>query len=614
MGDDWSSDLDVVEVPIDNRSLWYLGIVLFSVGAVFLGRVFYLNFLLSDAYRTRSEFNAHAYELTVAPRGLISDRSGRTLADNVGSFSLFLNAKEFLKGGALQEKTLQALENVLYLPRSEVLGLIQAASDEDFVRPVVLSEDLTQDQLVGLEGLNLASLAIESSFKRRYASGPVFAPILGYVGRTNSKDLKSAANLSSRDVVGRSGIEEFYDKELRGESGTIVKLKNAKGSTLLQSKMNEPRIGKSLRLTIDGEFQEYFYARLRDALRSLGRNVGVGMAMNPQNGEILAMVSLPSFDNNVLSVAGHRSEKEQVLNSEHKPLFNRFVSGLYTPGSTIKPLVGVAALHEKVIDPKKEIFSPGYLDVPNPYDPEHPTRFLDWRYQGNVDMSSAIAQSSNVYFYTVGGGALDVKGLGISKLEEWWQRFGLGKITGIDLPREESGFLPSPDWKERRTKKPWLLGDTYNVSIGQGDLLLTPIQLLNYITAFANGGKMYQPVVNLDAAHPNVLADLSSLKKEIDEVRKGMREAVTSPMGTAYKLNDLGFTIGAKTGSAQVKNNAQENALFVGFAPFDPSPHGRQIAILVLIENSLEGSLNAVPVAKDVLNWYYWNRISSNRE
>ncbi|MDO8536792.1 MAG: penicillin-binding transpeptidase domain-containing protein, partial [bacterium] len=183
-------------------------------------------------------------------------------------------------------------------------------------------------------------------------------------------------------------------------------------------------------------------------------------------------------------------------------------------------------------------------------------------------------------------------------------KFGFGKITGIDMPNEAEGFLPTPEWKEAKMKTPWLLGDTYNVSIGQGDLLVSPLQLLDYVVAIANGGTVYRPFLNKDST-PQTLADLTEFALEIKAVQKGMRQAVTSPLGTAYKLNDLAFPSCAKTGSAQVMNNAQENALFVGYAPCDKP----EIAILILIENSVEGSLNAVPVAKDVLNWYYGNRI-----
>src|SRR6185369_6794081 len=274
-------------------------------------------------------------------------------------------------------------------------------------------------------------------------------------------------------------------------------------------------------------------------------------------------------------------------------------------GSTIKPLVGIAALKEGVIDPARTIFSPGYLDIPNPYNPSKPTRYLDWRPQGDVNMAAAIAQSSDVYFYEVAGGFGSQKGIGISRLREWWQKFRLDQKTGIDLPGEASGFLPSPEWKEKRDGRPWLLGDTYNVSIGQGDMDITSIQLLSYIAALANGGTIYQPVLNKEAPHPKALADLTYLGPQIAEIQKGMRRTVTSPLGTAHALNDLPFAVDAKTGSAQVLNNTQENAFFVGYIPGTESgvDTGSPIAILVLVEHSKEGSPNTLPIAKDVLRW-----------
>lgn len=235
-------------------------------------------------------------------------------------------------------------------------------------------------------------------------------------------------------------------------------------------------------------------------------------------------------------------------------------------------------------------------------------------------MASALAQSSDVYFYIVGGGSpamstpplndqsdYGISGLGISRLHNWWQTFALGKTTGIDLPNEGAGFLPTPDWKQSKLGTPWLLGDTYNVSIGQGDLLLTPLQLLDYIDAIANGGTIWRPFLNASST-PQAIADLTGLLPQIQEVRQGMRETVTSPLGTAYTMDDLPFPVCAKTGSAQVQDNTQENALFVGYAPCDHP----QIAVLILIENSLQGSLNAVPIAKQVMNWYYQNRIQNN--
>jgi penicillin-binding protein 2 len=329
--------------------------------------------------------------------------------------------------------------------------------------------------------------------------------------------------------------------------------------------------------------------------------------MNPKNGRILAMLNFPSYDNNVFATPSLKQERVALLTDSHRPLFNRAISGLYNPASTIKPVVGVAALAEQVIDPVRSIFSPGYIDVPNPYHPESPTRYLDWRYQGYVNLSQAIAKSSDVYFSAVVGGTPEIKGMGITKLRDWWQRFGLGSVTGIDLPGEESGFLPDPAWKEKRMGRAWTLGDSYNVAIGQGDVLATPLQIINYEAAIANGGHLWRPHISEVQSKPEMLNDLTAYASQILEARKGMREAVTSPEGTAYLLHDLPVAAGGKTGTAQTKNKTEENSFTVAFAPYDDP----QIVVLVVIENARAKTLNTVPVAKDVLWWYAINRLGA---
>ncbi|MBU6501125.1 MAG: penicillin-binding protein 2 [Patescibacteria group bacterium] len=619
LGDDWENDLGIVEISIGNKPLVYLGAVIIIAGLLLAITIFYLNFGNGKFYSARAEANVNDEQRTPAPRGLIVDREGDVLAKNEPVFSAILNIKTFLQNDVSREDILRDIENILYISPNDILGSIDKNGATGNYTGIALSDNLTQNQLIQLRALNSPAISIQNDFERRYINGPIFSSVVGYIGRASPANLKNNPDLSAEDFVGKAGVESFYDSELSGTPGIMVTAKNASGQVLSEEKKNDPQIGETLSLTIDGELQKYFYARMQSGLASLGRTKGAGLAIDPQNGEVLALVNFPSFDNNILSGSGNNSAKLAILNSSDKPLFNRIVSGFYNPGSTIKPLVGVAALKEGIIDPQRQIFSPGYLDVPNPYNPQTPTRYLDWRYQGNVNLAAALAQSSNVYFYTVGGGANTqillasgstqntghIDGLGISTLSDWWRRFHLGEKTGIDLTGEAAGFLPSASWKEQKTGTPWLLGDTYNVSIGQGDLLLTPLQLLDYISAIANGGTIYKPVVNMNAPHPQVLADLTDLLPEIKEAQKGMIQAVTAPLGTAYSLHDLGFPVAAKTGSAQVQNNAQENAFFVGYTP-TANP---QIAILILIENSKEGSLNAVPIAKDVLNWYYLNRI-----
>jgi penicillin-binding protein 2 len=616
LDEEWDRDAGIVEVPLGNRPFLYLGlaiaVIALSVAVKIL--IFAAN---GSYYNARATANATQSKTTAAPRGIIYDREGNILAESKAAFTAILDPHEFLENENLQTSTFAAVQDIFGISSDTVWSLIKEGGAQDFATPIVLSENVNQNQLVNLQALNLPTLIMKSDFERAYPAGQAFSTVLGYVSRVSGNDIKTNPILSSDDFIGKTGIEAFYDNALRGTPGVDVAFRNAQGNILTEEVKSQSVIGHPLQLTIDGDLQSYFYSHIQSELSLLGRRVGIGLAMNPQTGEILSLVALPGFDNNIFSSSGNSAEIKNLLTSPDEPLFNRVVSGLYNPGSTIKPLDGVAALHEGVIDSTREIFSPGYLLVPNPYNSSTPGRYLDWKYQGKVDLASALAQSSDVYFYIVGGGSpptsipllndssdYGVSGLGINRLHNWWGEFGLGKPTGIDLPGEESGFLPTPEWKQRKLGTPWLLGDTYNVSIGQGDLLLTPLQLLDYIGAIANGGKIYRPFLNASST-PSVSEDLTSLSPEIKEVQKGLRETVTSPAGTAYTMDDLPFPVCAKTGSAQVKNNQQENALFVGYAPCD----NPQIAILILIENSKEGSLNAVPVAKDVLNWYYENRM-----
>lgn len=621
LGDDWSHDLNIAEVPLGNRPLFYLGIAVFVIVLAVAGQVIYLNFSKGPYYEARAVSNVIQSGETPAPRGLIYERNGDLLAENQAAFSAVLDPEIFLKNEALQQATLDAIETILGISAESVWSLLNQANEVEYATPVVLAENLTENQLVNLQALNMPTIKIENKFARVYPKGPTFSSIVGYIGRVTQNDLEADASLTHQDFIGKVGIEAFYDKELRGVPGVNVQYKNARGQTLAEKTKSSSAIGASIRLTIDGGLQSYTYTRLKSGLASLGRRVGVAIAMNPETGEILSLVNLPGFDNNLFSQPGSSTARaiQSLFTSPDKPLFDRAVNGFYNPGSTIKPLVGVAALEEGVIDSTRTIFSPGYLLVPNPYNSSTPSKYLDWRYQGSVDMGAALAQSSDVYFYIVGGGSpiggrdpsplndasdYGVSGLGINRLHDWWQKFGLGQPTGIDMPNEADGFLPTPTWKQNKTKTPWLLGDTYNVSIGQGDLLVSPLQLLDYISAIANGGKVYRLFLNASST-PQVAEDLSDALPSIQAVEQGMRKGVTSPLGTAHTMNDLPFSVCAKTGSAQVQNNTQENALFVGYAPCD----NPKIALLILIENSKEGSLNAVPIAKDVLNWYYENRL-----
>lgn len=575
-------ELGVKEMPVKDGVFYKVLFAALIISIAVIGRVIYLGGVEYDYYKNRALANINQEISVIAPRGIITDRYGTPLVENRPIFSVFLRS-DLLIANNEEDKVLEAVENILQIKREDILKKLREVDLEN-EPDIVIARDINRDQTIAVKSLNLQSLQVEDDYKRHYI-GEDYSHIIGYVGQTDKDNV----------VKGRAGLEAYYDDFLKGNDGKKIVYKNAKGEVQNIEKVKDPQIGEELKTTIDSKFQKYFYSRMKQGLDSLGRTNGVGIAVNPSNGEILALASFPSFDaNNIVP----------YLNNSSQPLFNRAVSGLYNPGSTIKPMHATAVLKERVVDTAHQIYSPGYIEIPNPYNPDKPSRFLDWRPQGWIDVYSALARSSNVYFYETVGGFQDIKGLGIEKLTEYWKKFGFDKKTGIDLPNESFGFLPSPEEKEKRTGTPWRVGDTYNVAIGQGDISITPLELLTAISAVSNGGKGFIPHLKL-GENSRLNFDVSDLDPELTEVRRGMEDAVYKSYGTAYSISDLPFKLAAKTGSAQTNNNTKVNAMFVGYAPVD----NPQIAILILVENAKEGSLNTLPIAKDVLRWYYENRI-----
>lgn len=592
--DDWSGSL-WLESPMPKGAFVLMafgtGLLIFIVFVRFL----ILSFAYGQFYTLRSAANADKRFTVPAYRGVITDRFHEQLVRNVPSFTASVDIGELYRRSRTpdsRDALFKKVAVILSLSEAAVRASVEASDFENTAR-VILARDITVTQAIDLRALTDDAIIVEDDHRRAYADPFVFSHILGYakgVDFTNT-------------IEGKVGLEAAYDSLLRGTDGVRIAYRDARGNILQEKRVQEARAGQTLTTTIDAGFQRYFYARFKEGLASLGRTAGTGIAMNPKTGEILALVSFPSFDNNAPA---------DYLAFSGNPLFNRAIAGVYSPGSTVKPLVALAALHEKLVTPAFTVYSPGYLELPNPYDPDKPNRFLDWRPQGTVNMQSALARSSNVYFYVVGGGCTAVtcngvgrsKGLGINKLNEYWQLFGLNQKTGIDMPSEGVGFLPNPTEKEKRTGRPWRIGDTYNVAIGQGDLSVTPIRLLTFFASLANKGRAVKPHFLLSAA-PVVTQDYSSWTDELATVRQGVRDVVAKPYGTANALYDLPYKTSGKTGSAQIQNNAKTNAFFMGYGPSDDP----QLAVLILVEDAKTGSLNAVPIGHDVMQWYYENRM-----
>ena len=594
------SEFNLVERPISRSVFYWLIVASILIFFIVFLRVGFMSGVKGSAYKLRSQDNIHQTIPLIAPRGVIVDRNGEPLVRNEPIFSVFLHVDQMVKNDE-EEKVLEATQDILGVEQEKIFQLIQGTNLEG-VSDIIIATEITREQVIAIEALGLKSLNVEQSFKREYIN-PAFSHLVGYTGLVSKEDLVHNDNLVLNDSIGRSGLETQYDELLRGENGRVTIFSDSSGEIGEIARTREPISGEELKTTIDAELQEYFYTRMLSGLISLGRTSGAGLIIDPRNGEVLSLLSFPSYDGNNVA---------QYLESSNRPLFNRAISGVYSPGSTIKPIHASAALNEGIVQPQDQFYSAGYIEIPNPYNPDAPSRFVDWKAHGWVDVYSAIARSSNVYFYIVGGGFQDQEGLGIDRLNKYWEKFGLNKPTGIDMPGESVGFLPTPQEKEDRTGDIWRIGDTYNVSIGQGDLGISPTRLLSSIAAIANGGIAYTPHLLLDQK-PKVMLDITDMSKALGDVRQGMRDGVLKDYGTSYLLIDIPMSIGGKTGSAQVSGNTKTNALFVGYAAKDQNSIP-EIAILVLIEDAREGSLNTVPIARDVLRWYYENRIKSGEE
>ncbi len=631
---------DFAELPF--QRFVFRGVRFFAFLFIFLvgAQMFRIGIFQGEEYVLRATANAENYHVTPAPRGLIVDRFGKTLADTTSAYHAFLFPRELPEDDEEREKALSEISSTFDF-RAEDLSSEVSRKLRFFDSRILLRENLSENDLVRIAALVIPGLRVEEGRRRFYPNPVPFSHVLGYTSPISKEDLERDASLASFFELGRAGLEGYYDADLRGTNGMVALVRNSLGEVKEARTLRDAEPGKTIRTTIDKEFQEYFYGRMEEGLRVIGRSVGVGIAMNPQNGEVLAFFGVPGYD---------ASRLAPYLSDARRPLFNRAISGLYSPGSTIKPLHALAALAEGVVTPETSIFSSGALEVPNPFNPSKPSIFKDWKAHGWVNARSALARSSNVYFYQIGGGFGGQQGLGILRLKAWWEKFRLHLRTGIDLPGEEAGFLPDPEWKEQTTGRAWLRGDTYNVSIGQGDFLITPIELLSYISAIANGGTIYRPHLMtgmigehgkvVKAQGTRILADLrSEVSSSILVVQGGMEDGVSSPYGTSYLLHDLPARFAGKTGSAQIQGNTKTNAFFVGYGPVPlrnypeerQSRHGAgessestntpaggsaepEIAILVLIEDAREGSLNAVPIAKDVFAWYYEHRIQGKFE
>lgn len=415
--------------------------------------------------------------------------------------------------------------------------------------------------------------------------------VIGFVGKNDAK--------------GKTGLEEVFDEALHGIDGERSLEIDARGEIISEGMIRKPVAGGNVSLTIDAELQTVAYGVLEKTIAERGFKGGAVVIFNTNNGEILSLVSAPGYDVNALARGGPAETIETLRADLSLPFFNRAIAGRYHPGSIIKPIVAAAALEENVIDPSDIIISEGALRVPNPYRPGEESIFLDWKAHGPVDMRKALAVSSNVYFYVVGGGFKDIEGLGISRLAQWFARFGIGSKTNISLAGEEEGMLPDPDKKAllHPENPEWRLGDTYHASIGQGDFLVTPLQIARMLSLIANDGiaQAFRLTPSKNGARRN---DESAswriaLKEETFHViKEGMRRAVTE--GTAVAVSHVPAKVAGKTGTAEFGDKKRVHSWFMGFAPYE----NPRLGMVVLLESGPRQNLVGAPyAASQIFDW-----------
>ena len=684
----------------ETRLLLLRGVIAVVV-AVLIGRLWQLQMVEGASYLIRSDRNRFREVDVAAPRGVIYDRNGKIMARNRPSFTVAVVPGDLpktregepdpVKDAAVLDRLLALLarpapkqrpsptptltptpakgaanaqatvskpisatmqipdRQAWYMPRAEIEKGIDDGRLGGAYRPIPIAKYIDEGTAftVAEDAVNLPGVDLQLDPIRDYPSGMLTSHLIGYMGHIPEAalDKYKAKGYAQNEQVGLTALESTFEHELRGKPGRQTIEVDVNGRRVRTVGQPDPAVpGHNLVLTLDLELQRAATAALQEALdKSSGftkATQGVAVAMDPRNGKILAMVSLPGFDNNLFAKGVTTEAWEALLSNPDHPMFNQAVGGQYPPGSIFKPIVASAALQEGVINSQTLLgdgfdgANDGVIWLPNRYLPGDRTKdqkFVSWNAKqgfgwGKINVKKALAVSDDIFFYQLGGGYLDIfRGLGVSALDYYTSQFGLGATTGIELQGEGTGLVPDEKWKRLNYAEPWLTGDTYNASIGQGFVLATPLQMANATAAIANRGTLYRPqlVDHITDAEgkvvkpfqPNIIRELPVDAGTLDIVREGMYGAVNWPEGTAPNVRLPGIAVAGKTGTAEYyrdwdkdgqpdkdpKENLPTHAWFTAFAPYqDP-----EIAVTVFVANGGEGSSVAAPVAAKILRAYF---------
>lgn len=590
------------ETPLPKWVLQLFGLMVFLLLLILLGKSFHMQVIRGEDYQARARRNVAIIEPARVLRGVIYDSDGKQLVYNKVSFDIYANSQRLEKIELMASK----LSEILKPSKEEILKILKDVDGEERIFSDISHEAAI---IIKIKEQKFPGISIERIIERRYEDGNIFAHILGYTGEVTRNDIaRNPERYTLHDYIGKAGLERFYDKALAKDRGFFKIETDAQGNLISREEVDPVSPGHNLKLWVDIGLQEKIVEVTKTVLEDIGSKKASVVAIDPQTGGVLSMVSIPSYDNNVFSRTGDKELLNQFLTDKEGVFLNRTIETEYAAGSVIKPFLAVAALEEEIISPDKEIYSPGYLDIPNPWNPANPTRMLDFKPHGWTNMKEAIAVSSNVYFYTIGGGYKDQEGLGIKRIKEYLELFGWGEKTGIDLPQEKKGLIPDPEWKINNIGLPWTLGDTYNTAIGQGYLLITPLQLAVSYSALVNGGKVISPKIvqaiqengtTVEKPKQKIIREGFISSDNLEIVKEGMK--MTTIEGTATRLGRLPFETGAKTGTAEISKPGYYHNWIAVFAPYDDP----EIVLVVLVEEVEGIKATASAIAYDVLNWYF---------
>lgn len=575
-------------------------------------RAFFLQVASGQAYVLVAENNRIRDVVSYAPRGDIYDRDGKLLAKNSAQFQLSVTPYLLARDEKDRELTYQLAGKYTSQTASEV-RLKAEQKGLDFTLPILAADRLSHKEALMLEQVlpDMKGFSVDVVPIREYVADAGLAHLIGYVGRVSEQDLAKRDDILPTDFIGRNGVEAYYDEWLRGTNGRRRSEVDALGRPVRLLAKNLPRKGNDLVLTIDYDLQVELDRELKKQMKETGAKRASGVIADPGNGDILAMVSIPYYDNNLFAQGISSRDYQSLLKNPDRPLLNRTIAGVFPSGSTIKPIVAAGALNEGIIDETTTIFDRGFIEIRNPYNTTQSYRFHGWRRSGlgAMDVRRAIAYSSNIFFYTVGGGYGNQPGLGVDRLTHYYSEFGLGKTNGIDLPSEVSGRVPTPKWKQQAMGEPWYIGDTYNISIGQGDILVTPLQMTMAYAALSNGGMVPSPsVVRHDKSDGSSGSINGGRQVQVSEealliVRKALNDMPYRGVFSPERFSDIPVQIAGKTGTAQVSNpggSGKPHGWFIAFAPYEDP----EIVATVLIENT-DGSTTALTPVANVLEYYF---------